>query len=135
MSKQPITFTRFGSSIPPDVEIDILGQRYYMHSAVLRLGAEFFEKSLSDSWWKPENTHSEGPKYRYRLVVDQADPMLSLVEPVGPVSDKASSNDKPGSTRSTYSRPSMFSTFSMRSNSRVTMFSLSTRQGANPRAG
>ena len=92
MSSPPITFARTGTAVLPDVEIDILGQRYHLHSTVLRLNSVFFEKSMGDTWWKPENTHHDGIKYRYRLVLDHADPVLSLVEPFGPVSVKANNN-------------------------------------------
>jgi len=57
------------SSLPPDVEIMVLGDVYLLHSTTLREYSRFFERSLSETWWKPENTHSgpDGIKYRYDL--------------------------------------------------------------------
>ena len=85
MSKLPINFSKSGKL--PDVEVDILGQIYHVHSTVLRLNSGFFDKGLSDTWWKPENTHTDhinGLKYRYRLVIDKSDITCSFVEPFGP---------------------------------------------------
>jgi hypothetical protein len=57
---------------------------YHLHSIELRNRSAFFDKSLSKTWWRPENTHSgvDGVKYRYKLVLDEEDLWLSLVDPV-----------------------------------------------------
>lgn len=72
------------SNLPADVEIIIFGQRYHLHSAVLRLFSGFFDGSLSENWWKPENTIS-GPtsiSYRYGLCRDESGDLMLV--PVGP---------------------------------------------------
>ncbi|KAF8247789.1 hypothetical protein K440DRAFT_643427 [Wilcoxina mikolae CBS 423.85] len=81
----PITFTSV-PSLPPDVAIEIFDSTYHLHSTVLRLCSGFFECSLSDTWWKSDNTHSspDGIKFRYRLQFDKDDPSASMVEPVTP---------------------------------------------------
>lgn len=78
--KPPVVLSR----IPPDVEITVFKNVYHLHSALLRNASPFFEKSLSDRWWKPENTHGghDGIKYKYRLSIDCDHPKLSMVEPV-----------------------------------------------------
>jgi hypothetical protein len=72
------------SSAAPDVAVQILDKVYHLHTIELRNRSEFFDKSLSDTWWRPENTHSgpDGIKYRYKLALDQEEPLMSLLEPV-----------------------------------------------------
>jgi hypothetical protein len=66
------------SSVAPDVAIQIGETVYHLHAIELRNRSQFFDKSLSDTWWRPENTHSgaDGIKYRYKLMAD------AIVEPV-----------------------------------------------------
>ncbi|KAF8245035.1 hypothetical protein K440DRAFT_663074 [Wilcoxina mikolae CBS 423.85] len=77
-----ITFSN--TSLPPDVEIDILGDFYHIHSIILRSCSRFFDKSLSGTWWKDKNTHerSDGIRYCFTLKVDEELPNMSMVEPV-----------------------------------------------------
>ncbi|KAF8244948.1 hypothetical protein K440DRAFT_663158 [Wilcoxina mikolae CBS 423.85] len=83
-SQLPYTFS--DSSVSPDVAIEMFGKTYHLHSTILRLSSGFFDKSLSDTWWKPENSHSGpgGIKYRYKLVLDKKDPWSSILEPFPP---------------------------------------------------
>ncbi|KAF8243165.1 hypothetical protein K440DRAFT_78307 [Wilcoxina mikolae CBS 423.85] len=81
----PITFTQ--SSLPPDVEITILSNVYHIHSTILRTCSRFFDKSLSSTWWKDENTHhhrKDGIVYCYELKLDEDCLESSMVEPVPP---------------------------------------------------
>ncbi|KAF8535866.1 hypothetical protein BDD12DRAFT_853601 [Trichophaea hybrida] len=89
-SQLPYTFS--DSSVSPDVAIEMFGKTYHLHSTILRLSSGFFDKSLSDTWWKPENSHSgpDGIKYRYKLVLDKKDPWSSILEP-SPVSEAGES--------------------------------------------
>ncbi|KAF8528756.1 hypothetical protein BDD12DRAFT_870414 [Trichophaea hybrida] len=70
-SKKPITFSK--SSIAPDVEIDILGNIYHLDSSILRHCSEFFDKSLSTTWWKEENIHfsPDGIKCWHRILPER----------------------------------------------------------------
>jgi hypothetical protein len=79
----PVT-TFSNTSVPPDVEIDILGDFYHIHSIILRSCSRFFDKSLSGTWWKEKNTHErpDGIRYCYALKVDEELPDTSMVEPV-----------------------------------------------------
>lgn len=80
--RKPITFS--DTLVPADVEIQIFNTTYHLQSAVLRTFSKFFDKSMSSTWWKPENTHKGTLKYRYQLALDCDDPMCSMIEPVGP---------------------------------------------------
>jgi hypothetical protein len=66
------------SSVAPDVAIQVGETVYHLHAIELRNRSAFFDKSLSDTWWRQENTHSgaDGIKYRYKLMAD------AVVEPV-----------------------------------------------------
>jgi hypothetical protein len=72
------------SAVPPDVSVTIFCDVYHLHSTTLRLNSGFFEKSLSDTWWRQENTHdrADGIKYCYALKLDAQNPELSMLEPV-----------------------------------------------------
>lgn len=85
-TSKPITFS--DALAAPDVAVDILGEAYHLHSTVLRLCSEFFDRSMSQNWWKAENTHDgpDGIKYRYALVLDRKSPRCSIVEPVSAAS-------------------------------------------------
>ncbi|KAF8246282.1 hypothetical protein K440DRAFT_662221 [Wilcoxina mikolae CBS 423.85] len=74
----------FNSSVPPDVEIAVYNDIYHLHSTTLRNCSQFFDRSLSGTWWREENTHygADGIKYRYKLVLDKETPLMSIVEPV-----------------------------------------------------
>ena len=63
-----------------------------MHSTNLRHNSAFFDKSLSESWWKEHNTHDspDGIRYRYQLSLDKDTPELSMVEPVAAQGHKVS---------------------------------------------
>ncbi|KAA8894444.1 hypothetical protein FN846DRAFT_922967 [Sphaerosporella brunnea] len=77
-----IVFSR--SSAPCDVEISIGTDVYHLHRVILCEYSLFFDKSLSETWWREKNTHHglDGIKYRYHLVLDKDDLVLSMVEPV-----------------------------------------------------
>lgn len=79
-------FRLAASSAPADVEIAVFDHVYHLHAISLRNCSKVFDNSLSDTWWKPENTHNgeDGIKYRYKLVVDVKDPMMSMLEPMPP---------------------------------------------------
>jgi len=72
------------SSVAPDVEVDVMGDIYHLDSLILRHCSAFFDKSLSSTWWKEENTHlgPDGIKYRYKLSHDDKEPAMSILEPV-----------------------------------------------------
>ncbi|KAF8539742.1 hypothetical protein BDD12DRAFT_980802 [Trichophaea hybrida] len=74
----------FNSSVPADVEITVYNDIYHLHSTTLRNCSQFFDRSLSGTWWKEDNTHhgADGIKYRYKLVLDKETPLMSIVEPV-----------------------------------------------------
>ena len=81
--QQPITFSN--SSLAADVEVHIFSDIYHLHSTTLRTCSRFFDKSLSDAWWKPGNTHhgrQDGIQGVYRLVLDCENPLTSIVEVV-----------------------------------------------------
>jgi hypothetical protein len=80
--RKPIVLSK--SAVPPDVEITIWSDVYHLHSTTIRHNSRFFEKSLSDTWWRQENTHDrvDGIKYCYKLKLDGKNPELSMLEPV-----------------------------------------------------
>jgi hypothetical protein len=82
--KLVITRKLSDASVAPDVAIRIGEREYHLHAIELRSRSKFFDRSLSDTWWRPENTHSgaDGIKYRYKLVLDRKDPLMSVVEPI-----------------------------------------------------
>jgi hypothetical protein len=85
--RNPVTTRKLSdASVTPDVAIQIGEIEYHLHAIELRSRSKFFDRSLSTTWWRPENTHSgaDGIKYRYKLVLDQKDPLMSLLEPVSP---------------------------------------------------
>ena len=73
------------SAAPPDVEISVLGDIYQLHSSILCTSSKFFDCSLSQSWRKPENTHSKNAdeiKFRYYLkLMDETD-YVGCFEPI-----------------------------------------------------
>lgn len=79
----PIRFSN--SSLSPDTEI-IISDIYNFDSTTLRHVSQFFDRSLSSRWWKPENTHNgeDGIKYKYQLEIDEKEIMSSMLEPVPP---------------------------------------------------
>jgi hypothetical protein len=86
---QKTTILKFSSSsVPPDVSIMVFSLDFRLHSTILRHHSAFFDKSLSSTWWREENTHDrvDGIKYCYKLQFDSKDPDLSMVEPVAAVS-------------------------------------------------
>lgn len=84
---EELLYTRFPvvfSKTPPDVEITVFNDVYHSHSALLRNASPFFEESLSDRWWTPENTHDghDGIRYKYRLSINIHFLRSSMLEPV-----------------------------------------------------
>lgn len=105
-----INFSSTRSTLPPDVEIEILNKVYLLHSAVLRLCSGFFDKSLSPTWWKTQNTHDgpDGIRFRYRLVLDKKDVATSMVEPVPPCRALDTVNDDGVGDLETQRDPTLF---------------------------
>ncbi|KAF8241938.1 hypothetical protein K440DRAFT_675799 [Wilcoxina mikolae CBS 423.85] len=84
-STTPKCFSR--SQLRADVEIRIFADIYHLHSFCLRECSQYFNKSLSETWWNRENTHSgqDGIKYRYTLSIDMTlEPKQNYVQPVSP---------------------------------------------------
>lgn len=82
-SRKIVNLSR-SSSIPSDVEIDVLGDVYHLHSSILCNASKFFDCSLSKVWYRPENAHAgeDGIKFRYSLALAAEDDYVGCFEPI-----------------------------------------------------